>query len=499
MMKKSVLIIGIIGILLLIGIVSIAIKERITEESIKNSIQRFASQSLGSLCSGEESCKEFCLNNRGKCEDYCKGNENELCKTIFSDNNVQQNKETTNINPDINRPGQAFYECQPKDENDHRYYRTDETLVIDYIDTNTIYVAVEWKGVFKTTNVGETWQKITKGIKSYARSDNPNEPCYPEMAGMVMDPTNNNRLLVTGPGSPGRLGGDLHGENGGLYETLDAGMSWHQLAKDWMNGYTTNSIVIDSTNPSTIYYGTSSLPASYNEADPNKIFVTKGIVYKTTDSGRNWEELPTGFLGPMAATGIYLDTKNPKQLLVATFGRVSRDVQITKDQLGFLHSDDGGETWTSLLGNMPKEYGAVRNSDVSSANFKHIFASLAGEYDKSFYSLDGGQTFKATDKYVYLASFDPFDSEGNHLLGYNPWGMEKKLLESSDGGATWQPTKELPKEILNSNNDKIRISNIVWDPKDKNTIYLSGSGGYVWKSTDNGKTWQTILNVEMLK
>src|SRR3989338_1659385 len=40
-------------------------------------------QQLGSLCSGEEECITFCLNNRGRCEDYCKGKQIELCSKIF--------------------------------------------------------------------------------------------------------------------------------------------------------------------------------------------------------------------------------------------------------------------------------------------------------------------------------------------------------------------------------------------------------------------------------
>ncbi len=39
---------------------------------------------LGSLCSGEEGCKDFCLNNQGRCEKYCKSNQNELCSKVFS-------------------------------------------------------------------------------------------------------------------------------------------------------------------------------------------------------------------------------------------------------------------------------------------------------------------------------------------------------------------------------------------------------------------------------
>ncbi|HIG92673.1 TPA: M23 family metallopeptidase [Candidatus Woesearchaeota archaeon] len=39
---------------------------------------------LSNLCQGEEKCLSFCQNNRGQCEEYCRGNhDNELCRIIF--------------------------------------------------------------------------------------------------------------------------------------------------------------------------------------------------------------------------------------------------------------------------------------------------------------------------------------------------------------------------------------------------------------------------------
>src|SRR3989338_8334568 len=43
-------------------------------------------QGLGNLCSGEDKCKYFCSNNRGRCEAYCRGKEIELCRIIFPPN-----------------------------------------------------------------------------------------------------------------------------------------------------------------------------------------------------------------------------------------------------------------------------------------------------------------------------------------------------------------------------------------------------------------------------
>ncbi len=87
-MKKSFVIICIIGILVLIGVIGIVIKEKNniwkSNEEGSQSIGEIRSGNLGNLCSGEENCRAFCLNNLGQCENYCRGNKNELCKIIFS-------------------------------------------------------------------------------------------------------------------------------------------------------------------------------------------------------------------------------------------------------------------------------------------------------------------------------------------------------------------------------------------------------------------------------
>ena len=41
-------------------------------------------EGLGQLCSHEEDCIDFCHNNRGQCEIYCRENSsNELCGKLF--------------------------------------------------------------------------------------------------------------------------------------------------------------------------------------------------------------------------------------------------------------------------------------------------------------------------------------------------------------------------------------------------------------------------------
>ena len=72
-MKKSEIVgvgIGII-VLFFIGALFFMIsdfsKDKVINENNKGNINIVQSQRLGSLCSSEQSCREFCLNNRGRC------------------------------------------------------------------------------------------------------------------------------------------------------------------------------------------------------------------------------------------------------------------------------------------------------------------------------------------------------------------------------------------------------------------------------------------------
>lgn len=76
-----------------------------TESSPQISSKR--EKGLGLLCSGEKECVAFCANNRGRCEVYCKGNENELCRLIFRP--VTSEKRDTPPNLDCKNDTQPLF------------------------------------------------------------------------------------------------------------------------------------------------------------------------------------------------------------------------------------------------------------------------------------------------------------------------------------------------------------------------------------------------------
>lgn len=386
------------------------------------------------------------------------------------------------------------HQCQKRMGFDN--WRTFNALAVDPQDSQTLYVAVEYKGVYKSQDGGQTWVAKNQGIRGYPDQDNPQLPCPEQHPSLIIDKKDSQRLLMTSASSPGKLT-DMNSESGGLYETTDGGETWHQLFSDNMSAWTYEALAIDPTDSETIYVGTTAMAASYDEADPNIIFVNEGIIYKTTNSGKKWQELKTGLVPDLRAGKIFINPENASHLIFTTMALPANKGggQVKNDQLGILESKDGGESWTQLT-SLPQSARAVAEADLAPTNFNHMFmtARLADGNEDKYYSLDGGKSFNQVRTTVNLFRYDPHDTQGLRLLGLNIFTSSRSLFESLDGGKTWTAYGSLPKEVSND----LRVSNIVWDPSNANTVYLNGDQANIWKSTDKGRTWVNILNLEKL-
>lgn len=406
------------------------------------------------------------------------------------------------------------FDCVPRTE--HEWYRSDRTLTIDPKNPGTMYINVEYKGLYRSTDGGKTWVQKTKGIKVYARSDDKTKGCYSEYPVIRMDPSNDKHLIL---GISGGGGGFLdattpNSQTGGAYQSYDGGDSWQLMINNEMDIYVTD-LAFDPTSPKTIYYGTASNPASWQGADQNKLYVTKGIVYKTTTAAksRDWTELPTGLGNRTGAQSILVNAKDSKQLNVATFSALRESADGTgtglstgKDtsisQMGILKSRDGGNTWTTTP--LPDGNPPIIEGFACDANFSHQFyVPSSTNTPVSYTSLDGATSFKRSSIPMSIVAYDPYDSSCNHMLGYStsagtPTIPNLNLFESNDGGLNWKARGTLPREITDLNDPKTRPSVILWHPTTRNTIFMAGAGGHVWKSTDFGDTWTDLLDYTKL-
>lgn len=382
------------------------------------------------------------------------------------------------------------------------------SLAIDPINPDILYIGVEGRGVYKSQDKGKTWEKKIKGIVVYPDSNDKNQLCFPDLSYIYIDPANTKRLLL--------VSGDIttayvdwpYGETGGIWESQDAGEAWRQIIGPNINVASSGWLAVDPKNSKVMYYPVNPDKPTFKEAPIKEALNKIGSIYKTQDGAKTWEELKTPALPNIQATRIFIDPQDSNHLVFFTQSHdhiYHDDGSITEvfleEQAGVVESFDAGKTFVAPGEPLPSPYGALFDGDVSNNNFKHMLVRpfLFGPKfppdktrQKSFYSVDGGKTFQETSHYIWVGRFDPHDLQANHLLGYST--ENSSMVESSDAGKTWQKIAT-PAEVGSS---KVQISNVVWDPKDANTVYISGNYGNLWQSTNSGRNWTNILNLEKL-
>src|SRR5215204_2204813 len=151
-------------------------------------------------------------------------------------------------------------------------------VVVDPRDPNLVYVAAlghpyganEERGVFRSTDGGDTWQKILyKDIDTGA-------------IGLVMDPSDSKALYAVmwsarqGPWENGAW----QGRGSGLYKTDDGGKTWRQLTKGLP----------------TFEQGLGRIGIAVAPSDPKRVYATvdsgqQGGIYVSNDRGETWERV----------------------------------------------------------------------------------------------------------------------------------------------------------------------------------------------------------------
>ncbi|MGB4860233.1 MAG: hypothetical protein WBP11_13030 [Dokdonella sp.] len=175
---------------------------------------------------------------------------------------------------------------------------------------------------------------------------------------------------------------------------------------------------------------------------------------------------------------------------------------------------NAGRTWTSMFDEQPaSSIGAIAVAPSAPETIYVGSGQVGARYDVAagngvYKSTDGGKNWRsmglAETRHIGAISVDPKNAESvlvgalGHYFGPNP---ERGVYRSSDGGASWQQTLKIDADT--------GVVDLARDPEDAATIYAaawqvrnypwmsyfqpnSGPGSGLYKSTDDGVTWNRI-------
>ena len=234
-------------------------------------------------------------------------------------------------------------------------------------------------------------------------------------------------------------------EDAALFRSSDGGTTWQELAglrghgsgPQWQpgaGGMCLHTILLDPSEPRRMFVAISAAGA-----------------FKTDDAGATWRPINRGLVSkyiptPTAEVGhcvhrLALHRTRPRVLFMQKHWDVMR-------------SDDAGDSWREVSGNLPTDFGFV--VDVH-----------AHEPDT-----------------IYVV---PIKSDSEH---YPPDG-QLRVYRSRTGGGEWEAlTKGLPQRdcYVNVLRDAMAV-----DSLDRCGIYFGTTGGQVYASADGGDSWSAIV------
>lgn len=289
-------------------------------------------------------------------------------------------------------------------------------------------------GLYKSTDGGTTWRKITKGLPTTEQGLG--------RIGFCIAPSDSKRMYATVDA----------GREGGIYRSDDAGESWYRIQTDnryWGRGSDFAEVKCDPKNADIVY--------SANV-----------VTWKSIDGGKKW----TAFRGAPGGDDyhrIWINPDNPNIILIAS------------DQ-GAIITVNGGQTFSSWYNQPTAQFYHVSTDNAFPYNV-YSGQQESGSVGIASRGNDGIITYRewhpvGAEEYGYVAA-DPLDP--NIIYGGKISRYDKR---------TGQTQNISPEAVRSGKYRFIRTAPVLFNPIDKKTLYYAGN--VLFKTMNGGNSWQII-------
>ncbi|MFT5230270.1 MAG: photosystem II stability/assembly factor-like uncharacterized protein [Planctomycetota bacterium] len=343
---------------------------------------------------------------------------------------------------------------------------------IDVVTSNPdiMYVGTASGGLWKSTSAGIKWDPIF---------DN---EITASIGAVAITQSNPSVIWVgTGEGNPRN---SLNGGYG-VYKSLDGGKNWMAMGLEKTRHI--HKILIDPTDPNTVYIGAIGSPWGVHEE--------RGV-YKTTDGGTTWNKI----LYQNKTTGVgdmVMDPANPNKLVVAMWDH-KRDPWFFRsggEGSGLFITHDGGDTWEERTEKDGLPKGELGRIGLSIAPNKPniIYALVEAKKNALYKSDDGGFTWKKINDKSDIGN-RPFyysdifvDPENENRV----FSVFTYVNVSEDGGKNFDQLMG----AYGVDNGVHPDHHAWWIHPTDGSFMMDGNDGGLNITHDGGKTWRFIGNL----
>ena len=309
-------------------------------------------------------------------------------------------------------------------------------IAIDPQDSQNLYALTTYSiGVLKSTDGGDTWTQINRGIRSYSLYQLTVHPKAPN-------------ILYLGAGGAG------------LYKSTDGGSTWVEM-NDGLQNTDIGILELHPNDPETVYT------------------VTSTGLYKSPDGGKSWVPLNQGddFTYSQQFQDLVVLPTSP-----TTFYLASKQGLYTRKE------NDAG--WVSV--GKPFEGNRISAMAYDSRTGRLFVAVMHGEKRENLHE---GGLFVSDDRLKNWTRLDhELDQDWVREILIDPVNpmifylatSGRGVLKSFDGGRTW---KETNAGLTDPERD---IRSLVMDPHNPAVLYAGSHGQWIFQSSDAGETWTPL-------